>query len=93
MLERESKMQWYSVICMYCMLVEDHTDDVLASYAVAASGFPPPFAKANKRKFSVNIDEKLAAIFFVAQVLNISNSKNLKLLWKQMLQGCKCNTI
>jgi hypothetical protein len=31
-------------------MVEAHTGDALASYAVAASSFLPPFAKASKKK-------------------------------------------
>jgi len=57
-------------------LVEDHTGDALASYAFAASGFLPPFAKASKRKFSVNIDEKLAAICCVGTQEIINNMKS-----------------
>jgi hypothetical protein len=35
---------------IYCRLAEDHTDDILASYAVAASSLLPPVAKASKMK-------------------------------------------
>jgi hypothetical protein len=66
-------------------LVEDHTGDALASYAVAASGFLLPFAKASKRKFSVNIDEKLAPICCVG-TQEIKN--NMKL---DATRLCKCN--
>ncbi|CAO2188308.1 unnamed protein product, partial [Urochloa humidicola] len=38
---------------LHNLLVDDHTDDALASYAVAASGFLPPFAKATKRNFQL----------------------------------------
>jgi hypothetical protein len=73
------------MICKYCRLVEDHTGDALASYAVAASGFLLPFAKASKRKFSVNIDEKLAPICCVG-TQEIKN--NMKL---DATRLCKCN--
>jgi len=66
----------FIMICKYCRLVEDHTGDALASYAFAASGFLPPFAKASKRKFSVNIDEKLAAICCVGTQEMINNMKS-----------------
>jgi hypothetical protein len=59
--------------------------DALASYAVAASGFLLPFAKASKRKFSVNIDEKLAPICCVG-TQEIKN--NMKL---DATRLCKCN--
>ncbi|BAH94322.1 Os08g0431800 [Oryza sativa Japonica Group] len=38
--------------CIICkkLLAEDHTDDILASYAVAASSLLPPVAKASKMK-------------------------------------------
>jgi hypothetical protein len=38
------------MICIHCRMVEAHTGDALASYAVAASSFLPPFAKASKIK-------------------------------------------
>jgi hypothetical protein len=40
-----------AMICIYCRMLEIHTSDALASYAVAVLSFLPPFAKASKIKY------------------------------------------
>jgi len=69
------------------LLVAGHTDDALASYAVAASSFLPPFARASKIKSFQSAQTRVTCshIFYTFSIWKYNKQKEQNLLLPRKL--------